>query len=60
MRLRGVPGITGLWQVSGRSDLPFESMVDLDRYYLEHWSLALDLSIILRTPLVVFTRRGAY
>lgn len=60
VRLTGKPGITGLWQVSGRSDLPFEKMVDLDRYYLQNWSLALDLSIILRTPLVMLSRKGAY
>ena len=59
-RLKGKPGITGLWQVSGRSDLTFEQMVDLDRYYLEHWSLGLDLSIMLRTALVIVKRRGAY
>ncbi len=59
-RLKGRPGITGLWQVSGRSDLPFEKMVDLDTYYLEHWSLGLDLSIMLRTALVVVRGRGAY
>ena len=59
-RLKGKPGITGLWQVSGRSDLTFEQMVDLDRYYLEHWSLGLDLSVVLRTLVVVLGRRGAY
>jgi lipopolysaccharide/colanic/teichoic acid biosynthesis glycosyltransferase len=59
-RLKGKPGITGLWQVSGRSDLTFEQMVDLDRYYLEHWSLGLDLSIMLRTVLAVVRREGAY
>ena len=59
-RLKGKPGITGLWQVSGRSDLPFEKMVDLDTYYLEHWSLSLDMSILLRTALVVVRRQGAY
>ena len=59
-RLKGRPGITGLWQVSGRSDLPFEKMVDLDTYYLENWSLGLDLSIMLRTAAVVVRGRGAY
>lgn len=59
-RLKGKPGITGLWQVSGRSDLTFEQMVDLDRYYLENWSFGLDLSIMLRTALAVARRRGAY
>jgi exopolysaccharide biosynthesis polyprenyl glycosylphosphotransferase len=59
-RLRALPGITGLWQVSGRNELSFEDMVRLDRYYLDNWSLGLDLSIILRTIPIVFTGRGAY
>jgi exopolysaccharide biosynthesis polyprenyl glycosylphosphotransferase len=59
-RLKGVPGMTGLWQVSGRSELSFEEMVRLDKYYLENWSLALDLSIMVRTFSVVLTGKGAY
>ena len=59
-RLKGKPGITGLWQVSGRSNLSFEEMVKLDRYYLERWSIGLDLSIIARTIWVVLARKGAY
>jgi len=59
-RLRGLPGMTGLWQVSGRKDLTFDEMVRLDRYYLDNWSLRLDLGILLKTPIVVFTRKGAY
>lgn len=59
-RLKGKPGITGLWQISGRSDLTFEQMVDLDRYYLESWSLGLDLGVMLRTVHAVVRRRGAY
>ncbi len=59
-RLEVVPGLTGLWQVSGRSDLPFEEMVMLDLYYIENWSLGLDLKIILRTIPAVITMRGAY
>jgi len=59
-RLKGKPGITGLWQVSGRSDLTFAQMVELDRSYLERWSLSLDLSIMLRTALAIVRRRGAY
>ena len=51
------PGITGLAQVSGRSDLSFEEEVKLDIYYIENWSLLLDLSILLRTPLAVFKHR---
>jgi hypothetical protein len=48
-RLEVPPGITGLWQVSGRSDLTFDEMCLLDVYYIENWSLGLDLSIMLRT-----------
>lgn len=59
-RLTVSPGLTGIWQVSGRSDLPFEDMVLLDRWYIENWSLALDLSILLRTVPAVLTGRGAY
>jgi len=59
-RLRALPGITGLWQVSGRNELSFEDMVRLDRYYLDNWSLGLDLSIILRTIPIILTGRGAY
>jgi lipopolysaccharide/colanic/teichoic acid biosynthesis glycosyltransferase len=47
------PGITGLWQVSGRSRLPFQQMVRLDVYYMENWSLWLDAKIILKTVPVV-------
>lgn len=53
------PGITGLWQVMGRSDLGFDRMVELDIYYIEHWSLWLDLQILLKTIPVVLFRRGA-
>jgi exopolysaccharide biosynthesis polyprenyl glycosylphosphotransferase len=52
-RLDAPPGITGLWQVSGRTRLNFDEMVQLDLYYLENWSLMLDLKIALRTILVV-------
>jgi exopolysaccharide biosynthesis polyprenyl glycosylphosphotransferase len=59
-RLLITPGMTGLWQINGRSDLSFDEMVRLDLYYAEHWSLWLDIKIILRTiPAVVFGR-GAY
>lgn len=55
-----LPGITGLWQVSGRSDLDFDDLVRLDFLYLERWSVGLDLSILLKTIPAVFRRRGAY
>lgn len=53
------PGITGLAQISGRSDLSFEDEVRLDTYYIENWSMLLDLSILLRTPLAVIKERKA-
>jgi len=57
-RLDMKPGLTGLWQVSGRNRLPFEEMVRLDLFYIENWSLLLDLKIILRTGLVMIGREG--
>jgi exopolysaccharide biosynthesis polyprenyl glycosylphosphotransferase len=54
------PGMTGLWQVSGRSDLDWEETVRLDLYYVENWSLSLDLVILARTVIAVLTGRGAY
>jgi len=59
-RLRAMPGITGMWQISGRSDLDFDDMVRLDRYYLDNWSVRLDLDIIIKTVFVVLGRKGAY
>ncbi|WP_241004301.1 sugar transferase [Conexibacter sp. SYSU D00693] len=55
-----LPGITGLWQVSGRSELDFDDLVRLDFLYLERWSVFLDLTILLKTIPAVFARRGAY
>lgn len=55
-----LPGITGLWQVSGRSDLDFDDLVRLDFLYLERWSVFLDLSIILKTIPAVLRGRGAF
>jgi exopolysaccharide biosynthesis polyprenyl glycosylphosphotransferase len=55
-----LPGMTGLWQVAGRSDLTFDDLVRLDFYYLENWSIWLDVSILLKTPVAVASRRGAY
>jgi len=52
-RLDAMPGLTGLWQVSGRNRLSFDEMVRLDIDYIEHWSLARDLAILARTPRAV-------
>lgn len=59
-RLNTRPGMTGLWQVSGRSNLSFEEMFKLDIYYIENWSLWLDLKIMLKTIPAVFLKKGAY
>jgi len=59
-RARVQPGITGLWQIRGRSELPFEEMVRLDLEYTRNWSLPLDIKIILETPAIVFKGIGAY
>jgi exopolysaccharide biosynthesis polyprenyl glycosylphosphotransferase len=59
-RYNVLPGVTGLWQVSGRSDLSFDDLVRLDFYYLENWSIWLDVSILLKTPVAVLSQRGAY
>ena len=59
-RLNAKPGMTGLWQVSGRSDLEWEKAVGLDLFYVENWSLMFDLMILARTVKVVFTGSGAY
>jgi exopolysaccharide biosynthesis polyprenyl glycosylphosphotransferase len=55
-----LPGMTGLWQIAGRSDLSFDDLVRLDFYYLENWSIWLDISILLRTVPAVIAARGAY
>jgi lipopolysaccharide/colanic/teichoic acid biosynthesis glycosyltransferase len=59
-RLVVKPGITGLWQVSGRSDLPWEEAIRLDLRYVENWSLALDLQILWKTWAAVVKGAGAY
>jgi exopolysaccharide biosynthesis polyprenyl glycosylphosphotransferase len=59
-RLEVRPGITGLWQTSGRSDLPFEDYVRLDLFYIENWSLAYDLFILAKTVPTLVTARGAH
>jgi exopolysaccharide biosynthesis polyprenyl glycosylphosphotransferase len=55
-----LPGVTGLWQISGRSNLGFDDLVRLDFYYLENWSLWLDISILVKTVPAVLSGRGAY
>jgi exopolysaccharide biosynthesis polyprenyl glycosylphosphotransferase len=55
-----LPGMTGLWQIAGRSDLSFDDLVRLDFYYLENWSLWLDITILVKTLPAVFVQRGAY
>ena len=59
-RLVVKPGMTGLWQVSGRSDLPWEEAVRLDLRYVEHWTLSLDFVILLRTVTAILRPHGAY
>jgi exopolysaccharide biosynthesis polyprenyl glycosylphosphotransferase len=59
-RYHVLPGITGLWQVSGRAELDFDDLVRLDFLYLERWSVFLDLSILLKTIPAVLSRRGAF
>ena len=59
-RLHVKPGLTGLWQVSGRSDLSWEQSVRLDLRYVDNWSLWMDLTILWRTFRAVFGGRGAY
>src|SRR5262249_28587874 len=55
-----LPGVTGLWQISGRSSLTFDDLVPLDFTSLENWSLWLDISSILRTVPAVLSKRGAF
>lgn len=59
-RLAATPGITGLWQINGRSEVGFEEMVELDLEYIRRWSFWLDLRILLKTPLAVLSGRGAW
>ena len=59
-RYHVLPGITGLWQISGRSNLSFDDLVRLDFYYLENWSIWLDIGILVKTIPAVLGRRGAY
>jgi lipopolysaccharide/colanic/teichoic acid biosynthesis glycosyltransferase len=55
-----LPGVTGLWQVSGRCDVTYSTRVALDEYYVRHWSLKRDFLILMRTPGAVWRRHGAY
>jgi lipopolysaccharide/colanic/teichoic acid biosynthesis glycosyltransferase len=57
---KSLPGMTGLWQVSGRNDLSYDDRVTLDAYYVRNWSIWLDLYIVIKTVWVVLTGRGAY
>jgi lipopolysaccharide/colanic/teichoic acid biosynthesis glycosyltransferase len=59
-RLSVTPGLTGLWQVSGRCNLNFQEMIELDLTYIANWSLWLDLLILLKTPWAVVSGKGAY
>jgi len=58
--LRVLPGVTGLWQVSGRSEISFSDRLEIDVYYVRNWSMWLDLYILARTVWVVLFGRGAY
>ncbi|MDA3936866.1 MAG: sugar transferase, partial [Actinomycetota bacterium] len=59
-RMEVLPGMTGLWQVSGRSSLSFDDMVRLDLFYIQNWSVGFDMSLLLRTIPVVLRADGAY
>jgi len=58
--LKSRPGLTGLWQVSGRNDVSYHARVAFDRYYVENWSFIFDLKIIVKTVPAVFSSRGSY
>ncbi|RKZ09511.1 hypothetical protein DRQ25_06150 [Candidatus Fermentibacteria bacterium] len=59
-RLHTIPGVTGVWQISGRSNLGFDEMVKLDLYYVDNWSIWMDLAILILTPSAVVSGSGAY
>ncbi len=59
-RMEVLPGMTGLWQVSGRSSLTFGEMVRLDLFYIENWSVGFDIALLFRTVPAVLFARGAY
>ena len=54
------PGITGLWQISGRSEVPFDERVEIDEYYIRNWSLWFDVVILIKSVRVLFSSKGAY
>jgi lipopolysaccharide/colanic/teichoic acid biosynthesis glycosyltransferase len=54
------PGLTGLWQISGRSSLPLDERIRIDTYYAHHWSIGMDVTILLRTPVTIVSARGAF
>ena len=54
------PGITGMWQVSGRSDVSYEDRVRLDMYYIRNWTVWMDIFLLYKTPLAVIQKKGAY
>jgi undecaprenyl-phosphate galactose phosphotransferase len=58
--LRVPPGLTGLWQVSGRSDISYNDRIQLDMYYINNWTFMLDVMVLLKTIPAVLCRRGAY
>jgi lipopolysaccharide/colanic/teichoic acid biosynthesis glycosyltransferase len=60
LRTRSLPGLTGLWQVEGRSDTDLQGMAVLDTRYIRNWSFWLDLVILARTVVVVVRGKGAY
>ncbi len=60
LRFSVKPGITGMWQISGRSDVDFEEWMKLDTFYVNNWSILLDLNILIRTAIAVLSMKGAY
>ena len=58
--VKAPPGVSGLWQVSGRNELPFPQRLRLDEYYVRNWSLWLDVIVLLKTVGVVIRGEGAY
>lgn len=54
------PGITGLWQISGRSEIPFKERISMDEYYIRNWSLWLDITILLKSMKIWLSKKGAY